>query len=416
MNSKQASAALEFGCEGVTVRVRARGAEAIRALGRLAEDFERFGEIPTGARGIIEMDLSSPRAGALPRGPTLFRAASCRIFGLGPRRDCEYSDGTVLLSKRLARGGRARQSERFEILGDAAAGIHEAAWEAILSALGEALDRAGIHRVHALGLEGRGKGGLLLLPSGGGKSTLAALLVRERLPGLRILSEETPLVSRRGLLPFPVRLALAPELARSVFPGAAGRIFPRRRFPAAKELFPLEASMIGKPARPAFLIVGGLKRAPRAAITPVPRRAALFELLVSLVIGYGVAQMKEHLLRLDNLPSLVRIAFSRLAAAVRLAATVPAYRLVASPYPEETLSVLKQFLALEGCLEADIIPVGHDSSEPFQPRPDLHQAIEGPDLGESQIPLPAHDRGVSLGSPEPADHVRRSEHDLPLRP
>ena len=40
----------------------------------------------------------------------------------------------------------------------------------ILSRVSEKLDRMGIHRVHALGLEQRGRGVLVMLPSGGGKS------------------------------------------------------------------------------------------------------------------------------------------------------------------------------------------------------------------------------------------------------
>src|SRR5262249_18830462 len=146
----------------------------------------------------------------------------------------------------------------------------------------------------------------------------------------------------------------------------------------------------------------------------VPRRVALLELLLALVVGYGIAQMKEHMLRLDNLPSLIRIAFSRLAAAVRLARSVPAYRLVSSPNPEQTLPPLKSFLALEGLPQADIISVGHEHLDPSQPRADLPQAVKSPGSGEPQVPLPQDDRGLPLGGLEPADHVRGAGHDLPL--
>src|SRR5262249_10881386 len=153
----------------------------------------------------------------------------------GRKRHCLYRDGTRLES------GRRPGREWFRITGDRAEGIRETAWEAILSALGEALDRRGVHRVHALGVECGGYAGLVVLPSGGGKSTLACLLSLTQGP-VRILSEETPLLRNGWVYPFPLRLGLTPETALRFHPDT-GRPFPRRRFPA-KLIFPIQSARV----------------------------------------------------------------------------------------------------------------------------------------------------------------------------
>jgi hypothetical protein len=401
----RAKSQLEFGCLGIRVVVRAEGIEAIRALGRLAEDFEHFTPDETtgkpDADETIEVFLCSPRENISSSLPRLFSTPSCVVRGWGPLRDCVYSDGVLLRSR------RERGAERFEILGDRASPMHETAWEAVLSALGEALDRRGAHRVHALGIEWGGRGGLIIMPSGGGKSTLAALLSASRngLAGrLRILSDETPLVYRGRLWPFPVRMALAPSVARTWL-GLQGRPFPRRLFPA-KQLFALELSRIGRPVKPEFVILGSSDRAPRATIRPIARWFVFEQVFDCMAVGLGVAQMREHMIRLDNLGSLARIFVSRVIAAARLAFGTRAYRLTCSTDPARTLEALLSFLS-----EDDTIRVhGRERDR------DLPQTGLGADQGQFEEPLPENLRGVPLGGAEPDRDVRGAGPGVPPVP
>jgi len=88
--------------------------------------------------------------------------------------------------------------------------LQEIAYLFILSTVGRYLDSQGIHRVHALGVSYQNRGILLLLPCGGGKSTMALELMRRL--GFSLLAEDTPLIDRRGrILPFPLRLGIRPE-------------------------------------------------------------------------------------------------------------------------------------------------------------------------------------------------------------
>ncbi|MGH7806575.1 MAG: hypothetical protein ACRENT_00610 [Thermodesulfobacteriota bacterium] len=85
--------------------------------------------------------------------------------------------------------------------------LHEIVFLFILSTVGQYLDARGLH---ALGVSYNNRGILLILPSGGGKSTLGLELMRH--PGFLLLGEDTPLIDRRGyILPFPLRLGVRPE-------------------------------------------------------------------------------------------------------------------------------------------------------------------------------------------------------------
>ncbi len=66
-----------------------------------------------------------------------------------------------------------------------------------------------MHRVHALALAVDRRAMLVLLPMGGGKSTLGAELLRH--PDVQLLSDDSPLVDRAGRVhAFPLRLGLLP--------------------------------------------------------------------------------------------------------------------------------------------------------------------------------------------------------------
>src|SRR5204862_3607034 len=100
-----------------------------------------------------------------------------------------------------------RQALRCTIYGTNRELVHEIAYLFFLSTVGQYLDQRRLHRVHALGVSYRGRGILLLLPSGGGKSTMALKLLSH--PGVLLLGEETLLIDRQvRILTFPLRLCV----------------------------------------------------------------------------------------------------------------------------------------------------------------------------------------------------------------
>ena len=177
--------------------------------------------------------------------------------------------------------------------------LWEISYLLLLSRAGEALERRGLHRLHAAAFSVGGRGVLLAGAPGAGKSTL--LLQALRAGGGELLSDDTPLVGRDAVLKaFPLRLALAegsPHL--SGLPAGALRIFKRRHY-RAKSLAGHGALGIGVcPAARAEYFFALKRGAARPRIKPLSPVLAAAELAKGLVAGYGVPQIAEYFLRLD---------------------------------------------------------------------------------------------------------------------
>jgi hypothetical protein len=141
-------------------------------------------------------------------------------------------------------------------------------------------------------------------------------------PSFRIYSDESPLLRKARtevmIEPYAVRLALAPSLGARWLPGAEGRRFRRRTY-GEKRLFRIPPEKIAPRGALTHILLGR-----RAAAGSAPRiiRATrvhqLSELTRSVVFVWGLAQMAEHLVRLDRSHRLAPIAVLR----ARLAATL----------------------------------------------------------------------------------------------
>lgn len=226
----------------------------------------------------------------------------CRCFGWRRERLCDYGEGTRVHS--WFDGGR----RIFQVEAGETELAYEALYSAVLSAVGEELDWLGYHRVHALGLEIGQERALLILPTGGGKSAIAALLLKQ---GARIFSDESPLIRAGRIYPFPVRGALHPEVAQALSIETSGRVFQRKLFPA-KVLFEFPAHSVAQP--------GPLTRIffPEAQASGTGRFRGLWVLFKSCVIGLGLAQMSEYMIRLDSVYRLPIIALRRLVTCIGL--------------------------------------------------------------------------------------------------
>jgi hypothetical protein len=207
--------------------------------------------------------------------------------------------------------------------------VHEAAYLYLLSRAGEHLDSRGLTRLHALGLAG-GQGAVaLMLPSGGGKTTMALRSLSA--DGVRLLSEDTPLLDRRGMLhPFPLRIGVN-EAAAAGLPFANMRRIERMEFPP-KVLIPLDAfaDRIEPDPRPlAHLVIGRRTLAREARLEPLPRRVAVGPLLREAVIGLGVYQGMEFVLQrgFRDVLGMTGVAAARTAHCVRAISRARVWRL-----------------------------------------------------------------------------------------
>lgn len=175
--------------------------------------------------------------------------------------------------------------------------VHEAAYQYLLSRIGGHLDARGLPRIHALGLAGAQGALAVMLPSGGGKTTLALRALRE--DGVRLLSEDTPLIDRHGRLhPFPLRIGVNASDA-DLLPEGSVRELERMEF-HPKLVLEIEAfadRLQRAPLPLAHLVIGRRSLGRESRLDPVSRLAAVGPLLREAVIGVGVYQGMEFVLQ-----------------------------------------------------------------------------------------------------------------------
>jgi hypothetical protein len=176
---------------------------------------------------------------------------------------------------------------------------HEIAYLTILSRVSEALEKQRLHRIHGLGIESGGKGTVILLPSGGGKSTLALSLLQQDNP-FRLISEDSPLLRSDGcMMPFPLRIGVHPHNAP---PGIDSRYTQLDKRIEFSSKINIDVRYFGdkvcrQPVPAAFLLLGTRTTGRRAQIMAVSRSAALRHVIANSIIGIGLYQGLEFLLQ-----------------------------------------------------------------------------------------------------------------------
>jgi hypothetical protein len=175
--------------------------------------------------------------------------------------------------------------------------VHEAGYQFLMSRIGEHIDNCGFVRLHSLGLSGAQGGVAVMLPSGGGKSTLAVRALDAE--GVRILSEDTPLLDRAGVLhPFVLRLGIN-EIDRDKLGSDKVQRIERMEF-QPKLVLAVEAfadRIEERPQQLRHLVIGRRALGSEARLEQLPRRVAVGTLLREAVVGVGVYQGMEFVLQ-----------------------------------------------------------------------------------------------------------------------
>ncbi len=239
-----------------------------------------------------------------------------------------------------------RDSRRVTVQGEDAHLVHEAAYLYLLSHIGQHVESLGFMRLHAVGLVGQSGAVAVMMPSGGGKSTLAVRALKE--PGVRLLSDDSPLLDRRGRLhPFMLRIGVNPTDAASLPEGDVRRI-ERMEFDAklALDLASFADRVERRPQPIRHLVIGrhALGREPR--LEQMSRASATGTLLREGVVGVGIYQGMEFLLQGGPLDVLrqVRPGARRAAACASALARAKVWRLTLSRDVERNWAVLLPLL------------------------------------------------------------------------
>jgi hypothetical protein len=224
--------------------------------------------------------------------------------------------------------------------------VHEAIYLFLLSRIGEHLDSRRTPRLHALGLRGPGGGVAVMLPSGGGKSTLALRALRA--DGIALVSEDSPLIDRRGRLhPFPLRVGINESDAPDLPPEHVRRIERMEFHPKlAVDLAAFADRIEPEPQPLRHLVIGRRSLGTAAKLTPLPRTAAVGPLLREMVVGVGLYQGMEFVLQ-RGMRDVVRksgVAATRATCAASALRQVRVWRLVLGRDHEQNWAALSALL------------------------------------------------------------------------
>jgi hypothetical protein len=322
------SAEMQCRIYGLDVRVSGDWPEVVEALRR---DFAWF------PRGTGEADVNVQ---VRRRPPDLTR------FGALEARDVTwkstaYRDGGTTITDYLGQAVSVDDGAgTFTIDGVQGWLVWRACYEYLLRASGPQLDRLGLARVNGLGLAGDRGGALVILESGGGKTTLALSALAA---GRRLVSEGSPLLDGAGRLhPFPV-----PLLVRGNSEEAAS--LPEehvRRLPGIDpDPLSLEVSAFADlvPREPVPLhnvVFAARSLATAPELTPVPWRRVLVPMGRATVGGHGLFQGGGN----GSTPARAWAARKRPSALVAALRAAQAWRLRLSLDKEANWSALDRLL------------------------------------------------------------------------
>ncbi len=300
---------------GVRSHVRTDSNEVLE---RVAMDFAYFlspapGDGDDGAQYSVEARYGEPDWDALPELTAQVHTPRNHCYTLGDLTYLDYH-GSAL-------GTYDRGRNHLDVVSTNVHRLHEIVYLSILSRVGELLERKGLHRIHALGVSDGTESSLFMMDSGGGKSTLG-LGFLEKGTEFTLVSEDSPLIDRRGNVhAFPLRIGVLPPIPEGVADEHVYRI-ERMEF-EPKYLIATTAfgdRVGGGVTRPRNLFIGKRRLGRDCVIRPVGRLVGFKALLRHMVVGVGLYQGLEFLLRSSPL-ELVRgsmIFLGRLVAAVRL--------------------------------------------------------------------------------------------------
>ncbi|HEX8208062.1 MAG TPA: hypothetical protein VF587_18500 [Solirubrobacteraceae bacterium] len=274
-------------CHGLTVAVTGDWPEV---LDNVRLDFAWFARAPAPARAdvTVRVHRRAPdfdRFGAV---PAAFVTPRNVVYQLGDRTVIDYFGRALAVRD---------ETGALTIEGEEAHLVHEVAYLFLLSSIGAHLDAVGLPRLHALALSARSGAVAVMLPSGGGKSTLALRALDD--PDVKLLSEDSPLIDARGRLhPFPLRIGINATDAERLPPEHVRRIERMEFHPKlALDLAGFEDRIETEPRPIRHLVVGRRSLGRDATLERLPRSAAAGALLREAVVGVGIYQGMEFVLQ-----------------------------------------------------------------------------------------------------------------------
>lgn len=271
------------------LRVEVRGPAAVLSQ-HLVRDFSGFLGSPTSSPDLtLELHLQAPDYDALPNLAVAFSTPRNLVYRRGEDRILDYF-GRGLAIGNVKTGQYALYTADQDLL-------REMAYLLLLSKSGQHCDHHHMHRLHALALSYRGEAVLVLLPSGGGKTTMALSMLNR--DGFGLLSEDSPLIDRDGrVLPFHTCLGVKNGSGCPPIPAQYLRRVRRMEFDPKTlvDLDYFQPRLETEAFWPRYLLVGQRTLGSGTAIRPLAALRAWHALITNMVVGIGIYQGLEFLL------------------------------------------------------------------------------------------------------------------------
>jgi hypothetical protein len=276
---------LNFDVYGYRFSIRGAPAEAVE---NVAQDFAFFAAPDAEANVTLELFDQNPPPDGMPVSDAVVYTPRNVVYRSGGRRYIDYHG--------RAMGIQEERTGNLKLYSQDPSLIYEAAYLYLLSQVGRHLDQRGLHRIHALGVVIRNRAVLVLLPMGGGKSTLGLHLMNY--PEVRILSDDSPFLDRQGrAFAFPLRLGLLPGSEDSV-PAEYRRVIQRMEFgPKHLVNYAFFKDRVCASGDPGLVLIGARTLGRTCRIEELGTFSGLRACIANCVVGVGLFQGMEFILQ-----------------------------------------------------------------------------------------------------------------------
>lgn len=276
----------------------------------------------------------------IPALPVRFQSSNSLTYQIGCKRFNDYYGKALTIYD--------YQKDTGEIYSEHLDKLHELTYLMILSRVGKQLDMQGLHKLHAFGIIKNHKALLGIMPMKGGKSTHFLEFIKD--DKVQILSDDTPLVSRRGKIrPFPIRVGIEDSTkALTLTPNNSFVYQLDREYYGKKTLISLKGlpNPVGEDYQQSILLRGIRLNSPDCYIKKSSKLALLRELVKFQVIGLGLPMILEYFWEagLVDFGKKSFILLSRLLASTLLLLRSKTYTVFLGTDPEKNVRIINSKL------------------------------------------------------------------------
>jgi len=271
------------------------GGNSRQAIEGLAEDFAFFAAGGAAMPMQLVLDEGRPDYGGLPPCDASVYTPRNVVYRDGRRRFIDFGGRGLAVFDEAA--------NCFRMTAEDPDLVYEAAYLFLLSRIGAHADRRGLHRIHAMAVVRHGRAVLVMLPMGGGKSTLLAAMLKD--PGVSVLSDDSPFVDRRATLhAFPLRLGILEAHGMGIPPDRLRKVNRMEFGPKYLLSYSQFADRVVARADAGLLIAGRRTLAAEGRIEPASYASMMRALTTHSIVGLGLFHGLEYMLQHSSIELL----------------------------------------------------------------------------------------------------------------